>query len=189
MDEEISSGLDLFRYPESPLRRKFDPCVYSDPASFKPWLRVEFEFRCVYCLFREAWYPTGDQAFSVDHLAPKSRFPDRLTDYSNLVYACCHCNSAKRDMLDVPDPCLIAYGDHLEVVDGGEIQGLTPVGLDLIRICQLDRPRLTSFRRRMIGLFDQLAGASSEQAAELRTRYFGPPVNAPDLSVLRPRRS
>ena len=42
-----------FEYPSSPHRRRHGPLGYADYASFRPWLRDEFSFRCVYCLLRE----------------------------------------------------------------------------------------------------------------------------------------
>ena len=126
--------------------RRHGPIGYLDYADYKPWLRDEFEFRCVYCLCRERWFPDGDEAFSVDHVQPQSVAPGLRCRYVNLVYACCHCNSAKRNVTDIVDPCRQSFGEHLEVLDSGEIRGLTIVGQDLIQICQLDRPRLSEFR-------------------------------------------
>ena len=42
-----------FVYPASPHVRRHGPMGYADHASFRPWLRDEFAFRCVYCLRRE----------------------------------------------------------------------------------------------------------------------------------------
>ena len=55
-----------FRYPAQPLARRHGPCGYADYQSFRPWLRDEFSFRCVYCLIREQWgRVTGE--FDLDH--------------------------------------------------------------------------------------------------------------------------
>jgi hypothetical protein len=56
----------IFRYPMSAHERRHGPRGYQDYRSYKPWLRDEFEFRCVYCLCRERWFPDGDANFSVD---------------------------------------------------------------------------------------------------------------------------
>lgn len=46
-----------FEYPSAPLVRRHGPVGYLDYSSFRPWLRDEFGFRCVYCLRREQWEP------------------------------------------------------------------------------------------------------------------------------------
>lgn len=102
------------------------------------------------------------------------------------VYACRHCNSAKRNVTDIADLCSHPYGEHLEVLDDGTIRGLTVVGGDLIQICQLDRPKLIEFRRRILTLSRVLVNRQVAEAMELRRKYFGYPDNLPRLSTLRP---
>ena len=80
----------LFAYPRTVHVRRHGPNGYLDYADFKPWLRDEFQFRCVYCLCRERWFPDGNEAFSIDHLQPKSVASTLVCNYDNLVYACCH---------------------------------------------------------------------------------------------------
>ena len=62
----------LFAYPRAVHERRHGPIGYLDYGDYKPWLRDEFQFRCVYCLCRERWFPDGDEAFSVDHVQPQS---------------------------------------------------------------------------------------------------------------------
>jgi hypothetical protein len=90
--ERDSGTPRLFAYPHAVHVRRHGPIGYLDYADYKPWLRDEFHFRCVYCLCRERWFPDGDEAFSVDHLQPQSAVPGLVCDYDNLVYACCHWN-------------------------------------------------------------------------------------------------
>jgi hypothetical protein len=64
---------------------------------------------------------------------------------------------------------------------------MTPsASIILIKICQLDRPKLTEYRRRMISLSRALASRQIDEAVELRLKYFGYPDNLPRLSTLRP---
>jgi hypothetical protein len=49
-----------FIYPHHPHVRRHSPRGYRDYRSYKPWLRDEFDFRCVYCLWRERWCADGD---------------------------------------------------------------------------------------------------------------------------------
>jgi hypothetical protein len=72
------SGLTPFAYPFDPHQRRHGPAGYANYEEYKPWLRDEFTFRCVYCLERELWYPDRADSFSVDHVesqkvAPRGR--------------------------------------------------------------------------------------------------------------------
>ena len=175
-----------FHYSAAPHRRKHGPRGYQDYRSYKPWLRDDFQFRCVYCLCQERWFPDGDASFSVDHLQPRNTAPSLALDYDNLVYACCQCNVAKGDAVEVLNPCAQAFGRHMAVSDDGVIHGLTPQGAALIQICRLDRTKLTAFRRGVIDLHRTLGELQSPQAVALRQRFFGFPANLPELSALRP---
>lgn len=174
----------VFRYPRNARERRHGPRGYADYQSHKPWLRDEFEFRCVYCQCRERWFPDGDDSFSVDHVIPRSRAPELACEYENLAYACCRCNSAKQDALGVPDPCQQPYGIHVEVLADGTIRGLTPQGTFLIRACRLDRPKLTEFRCGILELFRVLQNRGGKDASQLQRRFFGFPLNLPNLSDL-----
>jgi hypothetical protein len=45
--------MSAFRYPAAPHARRHGPQGYADAESYRPWLRDEFAFRCIYSLFRE----------------------------------------------------------------------------------------------------------------------------------------
>jgi len=175
-----------FRYPKNKRRRRHGPRGYADYRPHKPWLRDEFEFRCVYCLCRERWFPDGDDCFSVDHVTPRSEAPELACEYDNLVYACCQCNAAKQGAVGARDPCHDPFGTDVEVLADGTIRTLTPHGVFLVRACRLERPKLTEFRRGVLELFRHLEHLGTEEAANLRRRIFGFPPNLPNLSDLRP---
>ncbi len=141
MAQPIDFAKVVFQYPQQVHVRLHGPLGYENYQSFKPWLRDEFHFRCVYCLWRERWVAVGEHAFSVEHLVSRVQAPDRIGDYDNLVYSCCRCNSLKSDAHPVLDPCQDAYSKHLEVLADGTIHGLTVRGRELIQICQLARPK------------------------------------------------
>jgi 5-methylcytosine-specific restriction endonuclease McrA len=78
---------DPFVYPSGPLKRRHGPRGYADYQNYRPWLRDEFSFRCVYCLLREQWgQMRGGHA--IDHFLPVVQYPKRVNNYDNLVYAC-----------------------------------------------------------------------------------------------------
>lgn len=86
-------------------------------------MRDEFAFRCVFCLCRETWYPSGADCFAVEHLNPKSVDPALKKNYENLLYACARCNSAKGAHEGFPDPSITAYGLLFEVGQDGVVTG------------------------------------------------------------------
>jgi hypothetical protein len=175
----------VFGYPDAPHVRRHGPRGYIDDEHYKPWLRDEFTFRCVYCRCREVWFPDGDRNFSVEHVLPVSLAPEGPTDYDTLLYACCQCNSSRKAMLLPLDPTS-DLGRHLEVLSDGTIRGLTPAGEDLISICRLDRPNLTTFRRLILDVLAFLRQKQEHGAAELCRRYLGFPRNLPNLAALKP---
>lgn len=175
-----------FDYPSSPHVRRHGPRGYADYKHYKPWLRDEFSFRCVYCLCRETWFPDGDAYFGIDHVWPRSRAPERLSTYDDLVYACCVCNAWKKDFLEPIDFGAVALAEHLGGQADGTIRALTPRGEALIDVCALNRPDLVAFRRDLRTLLDLLARRRGEDATRLRQRYLGYPDDLPDLATFRP---
>lgn len=84
-----------FAYPSSPHVRRHGPRGWKDYQRYRPWLRDEFAFRCVYCLEREIWRDMRE-AFHIDHLIPQQLQPDLKYDYNNLLYLCPACNVSVR---------------------------------------------------------------------------------------------
>ena len=177
--------LQPFAPPNALPMRRHGPRGYIDDEHYKPWLRDEFTYRCLYCGCREVWFPDGDRSFSVEHLQPTSLAPEGLTNYDTLIYACCQCNAARGAILLPLDPTA-GMRQHLEVLADGTIHGLTAAGADLIRICRLDRPNLVAFRRLILDVLRFLGRKRDHEAAALCRRYLGYPANLPDLSTLKP---
>src|SRR6266568_5151077 len=96
--------------------------------------------------------------------------------------ACCQCNASKQDAVGVLDPYEEPFGHHLDVSGDGTICGLTPAGVMLIRICRLDRPKLTTFRCGMLQVWRTLEHRHGPEAAAMRQRFFGFPANLPSLA-------
>lgn len=176
----------MFDYPQHAHQRRHGPCGYNDYRSFKPWLRDEFAFRCVYCLWRETWCAAGDAAFSVEHLQSRNRRPDLARDYTNLVYACCGCNSAKQDHDSPVDLCRDGMAKHVSVGPDGVVIAKTAEGQNLIDLCLLNRPALVSARQTMARLWVLLNEVTSEEARELKLRLFEHPSDLPNLAKLHP---
>jgi HNH endonuclease len=170
-----------FRFPPKPHRRVHGPRGHNDYRAYKPWLRDEFEFRCVYCLTRELWVNAGYNAFTIDHVKPKSSYADLIADYDNLVYACNRCNNLKSIKLGLPDPCNSSLAKHLKLRSGIFIH-VTPLGRRLIEYLKLnEQGRIFERMRYLITFNDQ-----NRSDPKLLLMTFGYPPELPDLSALNP---
>ena len=149
------------------IERKQHPSKFRDYRKYKPYLRIDFEYRCAYCGITE--YRWGSERnFVVEHFRPRSRFPDLATVYSNLYYACNRCNDLKGDTwpspLEIelgymwPDPCACeVYREHLRELDNGMLEPITPAGIYTTENLMLNlRPYLVSWRRERRQLVDDI---------------------------------
>ena len=174
-----------FQFSDEPHRRRHGPSGYQAYTGFKPWLRDEFAFRCVYCLERELWYPDREDSFSVDHVVPRSEDSDLIGEYGNLVYACTRCNSSKRE-LRLLDPTACGFAEHLELGVDGIFVGRTPGGADLIDCLNLNGIPALEVRRsylRVLRLKEKYP--NDPEVHQLYVGAFGYPDNMPDLRTLR----
>jgi hypothetical protein len=167
-------------YPAGVHVRRHGPDGWKDYAKYRPWLRDEFAFRCVYCLEREVWHDTR-QAMHIDHCQPQALRKDLGCKYSNLLYLCPACNMLKSDTL-LPDPCQVALNEYLQVYEDGSIEAKCREGEILIQILALDEQPATDQRRRIIDTLRSL----SEDNWELFVRWMGYPQELPNLDDHRP---
>jgi hypothetical protein len=172
--------MTAFRYPEQQHERRHGPCGYAAYKSYRPWLRDEFAFRCVYCLLREQWGRTRG-VFELDHFLPVAIHPEHERNYDNLLYCCASCNAAKQAKL-LPDPCQVFINRDVWVHDDGTIEGRTKAARKLVRMLGLDTPESTEFRSLWLGIIS-LAEAYDP---DLYRRLMGFPEDLPDLESLQP---
>src|SRR5690242_13065808 len=104
MGRPINIEPNPFAYPLTPHRRKHGPHGYEHYERYRPWLRDEFCFRCVFCLYREQW--PSVQTWEIDHLHPMAKHAVKEKDYENLLELCRRCNGNKSAKV-VPDPCRV----------------------------------------------------------------------------------
>jgi hypothetical protein len=165
-----------FDYPAAPHARRHGPAGYADYDSYRDWLRDEFIFRCVYCLYRERWSQAGTE-FHIDHFVPVAADAIGKLKYSNLLYACARCNEAKRAVLGLPDPCQIAFHDCLRVMDDGRIEAVNKEGKKLMLVLRLDSEKNVHDRSRWMRTLEFLKAKS----LPLYQEYMGFPSDLPDL--------
>jgi len=169
-----------FDYPLAPLVRRHGPVGYRDYASFRPWVRDEFSFRCAFCLRRERWEPDAS-VFEIDHLRPVSGSPTLSLEYTNLIYSCSVCNSAK-GAETVPDPSCVFTSATVSVEPDGTLVPRTPAAKRLIRQLDLNDPEFVRWRHQMIRIV-QLA---ERHDPDLHRSLLTYPDDLPDLSLLKP---
>ena len=170
----------MFDYPDPRGNRRHGPGGYSRYESYRPWLRDEFTFRCVYCLKREQWgQVTGE--FDIDHFHPQSCRPDLVADYPNLVYSCRRCNSVKGTQ-EVSDPFPVMAGTRVATMPDGIVRGSDDAANRLILQLDLNSPRLVQWRVLWMRVID----LARERDQGLLQRLLGFPEDLPDLRRLRP---
>ena len=166
----------IFEYPESQEQRRHGPAGYAVYESYRPWLRDEFSFRCVYCLKRETWgQVTSD--FELDHFEPQSLNPQLRLDYLNLVYACRRCNAAKSNEA-VADPFKLLRGALLTALPDGTLRTYDNETGRLVRQLDLNSPRLKKWRM----MWMRIVALAREHETGLYLQLVGFPKELPDLS-------
>jgi len=141
------------------IRRKQRPPVLAEYRKYKPYLRIDFQYRCAYCHIPELRYgPPGN--YSIDHFRPKSRpeFSHLVSRYANLYYACQDCNRHKGKTWPAPqlradgfrflDPCKDDYNEHWRVRPSGEIEAFTRAAEYMIGRLGLNCAYLIDWRRK-----------------------------------------
>jgi hypothetical protein len=167
-----------FDYPPAPMVRRHQPRGYTSAASFRPWLRDDFAFRCVFCGLRETWQP-GD--LDVEHFEPAGRVPARALDYQNLLYACRTCNGKKGGRA-VPDPTVELLRGVVTMDENGLLVATSPQARELILVLGLNTRRQRTYRR----IVAEVLQMAEQNDPALYRQLMGYPDELPDLSRLRP---
>lgn len=165
-----------YAYPATPHVRCHGPSGWAGYQKYRPWLRDEFAFRCVYCLEREVWRDMRER-LHIDHFHPQALQPGLRREYTNLLYLCPACNGLKRDSL-LPNPCEVALGDCLQVHADGRIEARNADGEWLVDVLALDEPPARKRRRLLMGAVLSLAETNWPGFVE----WMGYPEDLPDLS-------
>lgn len=169
-----------FLYPDSRHVRRHGPAGYADYREYRPWLRDEFSFRCVYCLQREQWGLVRG-TFHLDHFSPQVHDQARVRDYDNLLYACASCNLAKSGQ-NIPNPCDYMLDGDIAIEEDGSIEGTSPHARRLIGKLGLDGADYREFRTLWIGVV-KLAATHDPDLFRRLMKY---PDDLPNLESLDP---
>ncbi len=153
------------------------PGPFKGYSEYKPFLREEFEKKCVYCRMPDTMKDL--EMYGVDHYRPKSLFPELLTTYSNLFYCCNPCNRRKREYWPtrgklkthfIPNPCDHEMFAHLRF-SGEKVQARTVAGAVAYDLLDLDDPEVVEYRRFILDAlqrYEQQRQDAREMLAALR---------------------
>jgi hypothetical protein len=124
--------------------------TYVRYKSYKKYLVVDFKQNCGYCNSHHSWHG-GIRSYHIDHFAPKDQFETLATTYSNLVYACSLCNTAKSNKWPSDDsfinivgnegfydPCNTNYNDFFYRDNEGFIFGKDEVSKYMVKTLNLN---------------------------------------------------
>lgn len=111
--------------------------------------------KCIYCESKVAAVYFGD----VEHIKPKSKFPDLKFDWDNLGYVCAKCNNVKSDKWDNelpfinpytenPDEFLCSTGHFIYHLVGNKRGEITEKEIDLNRVelIEMRKERIDAIR-------------------------------------------
>jgi len=171
-----------FAYPAAAHLRRHGPRGYADADSYRPWLRDEFTFRCVYCLEREQWGKVRG-TFDLDHFQPQALHPEHALAYENLHYSCAACNAGK-DAQPIPNPENTLTAGDVQVNEDGTIAARSSAAQRIVRKLGLDDPEYTEFRL----LWINIVALAERCDPALYRKLLGYPADLPDLTQLRPPR-
>ena len=175
-----------FRYPKVKHRRTQNPGPFNQYGRYRPFLKIEFFSKCVYCQISDG--AKGADTFEVDHYRPQKKFKHLAAEYTNLFYSCSTCNRKKggfwpseeqrKKGLFIPNPCDYVMFEHLRY-QGVEARPQSKAGDWTIRHLDLNEPERVKYREFIVDtgryferverqLIDDLATAdSAEETREL----------------------
>jgi hypothetical protein len=169
-----------FIYPTQPHVRRHGPQGYAGAEGYRPWLRDEFAFRCIYCLFRDSWARLK-ATFQIDHFLPIASDPQQALNYDNLLWCCATCNAAKNKR-HLPNPEQALLADDVWVNVDGTIETRSADALKIIRVLGLDDPEATEYRLLWLGIISM----AYRYDPDLFRKLMGFPADLPNLARLRP---
>ena len=171
-----------FDYPRVPHVRRHGPLGYADYASYRPWLRDEFSFHCVYCLLREQWGWQCSRRLTTS--ITFTHWP--ITPVSALITIICSTPArpatSRRGAGRFPIHLLVLTSPNVQVGEDGVLRAATPDAARLIKILGLNGTIAIEFRLLWIGI----VALAAKGDPDLYRRLMGFPADLPDLQSLQP---
>lgn len=163
-----------FIFPKDRHIRREKPPQFKTRKSYKPYLRREFEQKCVYCRMPDTM--KGQESYAVEHYLPKSKYPHLEYDYRNLFYACLPCNSRKGEFCPdfehlekgtyIPNPCEHFMFEHMRF-RSEVVEARSKAGVFTVDLLGLNDDEVTKYRAFMIGMIKLVKSKLGELQATL----------------------
>lgn len=96
MDESVQNKIS---YKPVVIRSRVE--TRNNYLDYKDDLRFDFYYSCAYCSITEI--EACGIGFQIDHYLPLVFFPDKETDYNNLMWSCQQCNGRKSEFFPAED--------------------------------------------------------------------------------------
>lgn len=150
--------------PGTPIKEHwYNSCLSALKQRLREYYTDVQNDKCAYCrmdISRATGLP------HIEHIAPKSLYPQWMYKPVNLCLACPRCNSFKgaKDVLinknaeilpvdsssyTIVHPHLDRYSDHIHIIDDLLYQGVTEKGINTIQLCHLMRTGLLEERAKI----------------------------------------
>jgi 5-methylcytosine-specific restriction endonuclease McrA len=140
-------------------------------SEIKQGVLAEANEKCIYCESKPRHVSPGD----VEHLLPKSRFPELIVEWRNLGFVCSECNRRKGDYFDENEPIINPFVEDPEtfLLFAGAIVAERPGsrrGIVTIKTLDLGRGELVERRTELLrqaqSLINTWAGMPAGPARE-----------------------
>jgi hypothetical protein len=129
----------------------------------RPWahddikkvLIEETDQKCAYCEGKLLAVSFGD----IEHIYPKSKFPERVVDWDNLTLACSRCNDHKKSKYDPTLEFVNPYTDRIEdhlLFLGAVVYSVSDRGFYTIKELKLNEPARFEARNRALESLEML---------------------------------
>lgn len=125
-------------------------------------LKIANSDKCMYCESKisHSSFP------NIEHIKPKSKFPELTYEWENLGYVCARCNNAKLDKFDEENPFLDPYSEdpslhvyafgtllhHKKGSEKGEIT-IHEIELNRLELIEKRKVRLDSVQKAMVACY------------------------------------
>jgi len=113
-------------------------------------LSIETNNMCAYC--ETSLVGSGN----IEHIMPKSLFPEGMYDWNNLTLICPQCNSRKTNRILPINPYLDEPSNHFSFENNGQITPKTAKGAEVIDVLSLNRTELYNSRLKTIRFITDL---------------------------------
>lgn len=171
--------MNPFIYPKLRHSRVLNPPNYASYGRYKPFLREEFERKCVYCRMPDTM--RGEQGYGADHYRPKKLFPELAATYANLFYCCNPCNSRKGGYWPdgdqasarfIPNPCDHEMFAHLRF-QRASVEAKTTSGEFTLELLDLNDPESLNYRKfvlETIAIYEKKRNELQVFATQIRSK-------------------